>query len=438
MPNFRFRLPSRNWSIFLAVVGTWYGAYWYDRREKDRILKKWCHRVADLGRQPLPANIMPRSVTIILSAPPADGLLEAREHFHEYVKPILVAGGMDWDAIEGRKEGDVRAMVAERIRSRRLGAGEAGDVQEKDEADVKKETMLKARNEMGIVSENMALPGGDIVIGRNTWKEYVRGVHEGWLGPLTKPKALEPELQPESEKEKEKEPLMDEKPDEETTDTPAAADALLPKQSPLADLSDTLTNTDSSAAPTPDTKTSESEAQTPEDKKKEEEENKKKKEKKKLPQPPPYNQTSDYANAPLPPSLPGKLGPTVTIPLPHVLGFLTTPKRLYWFLTQRRLAEEIGSQVAAAVLASHAPYQQVEESSSSAGTGESRMEWEVERALRHEESTWHKSTRQRAEKLKEEGKESVWTDAMVVDSRIAGRMEKFVLPEDKDSSSYDE
>jgi hypothetical protein len=27
-------------------------------------------------------------------------------------------------------------------------------------------------------------PKGDLVIGRHTWKEYIRGLHEGWLGPL--------------------------------------------------------------------------------------------------------------------------------------------------------------------------------------------------------------------------------------------------------------
>src|SRR5204863_7866393 len=30
---------------------------------------------------------------------------------------------------------------------------------------------------------------GDVVIGRHTWKEYIRGLHEGWLGPLEKPES---------------------------------------------------------------------------------------------------------------------------------------------------------------------------------------------------------------------------------------------------------
>merc|ERR1711977_680430 len=34
-------------------------------------------------------------------------------------KPILVASGLDWEFIQGRKEGDVRAELAERIRNSR-------------------------------------------------------------------------------------------------------------------------------------------------------------------------------------------------------------------------------------------------------------------------------------------------------------------------------
>lgn len=61
------------------------------------------------------------------SAPPGDGLRAAREHFHEYVKPILVAGAVDWEVIEGRKEGDVRAGLAAKIRRLRRRNGEKGD-----------------------------------------------------------------------------------------------------------------------------------------------------------------------------------------------------------------------------------------------------------------------------------------------------------------------
>src|ERR1700760_363702 len=143
MPNFRFRLPSRNWTIFLTIVGSWSGAVWYDRREKKRIQKKWCDAVSHIRSEPLSPYLMRRKLLIVLSAPPADGLLSAREHFHEYIRPILVAGGMDWEAVEGRKEGDVRAQIAERIRDFRRRKGEVGGESTEEE----KEVMLREMRE---------------------------------------------------------------------------------------------------------------------------------------------------------------------------------------------------------------------------------------------------------------------------------------------------
>src|SRR3954467_1991658 len=86
LPNFRFKLPSRNWLIFCTIVGSWTGALVYDRREKKRIQAKWCALVSHLKDETLPSTAMQRKITVYLSAPPADGLLNSREHFHEYVK----------------------------------------------------------------------------------------------------------------------------------------------------------------------------------------------------------------------------------------------------------------------------------------------------------------------------------------------------------------
>ena len=116
---------------------------------------------------------------------------------------------------------------------------------------------------------------------------------------------------------------------------------------------------------------------------------------------------------------------------------------MYRFLKQRYLADEIGKQVASAILASHASYQQNEaqrlgtESNPIAdGLSESSLQWEQEVLLKNEEREWHKSVRKNAEKAKEEGKESIWLDPMVIDSRIANRMEKFVLPTEGGDSSF--
>ncbi|KAI5283860.1 mitochondrial import inner membrane translocase subunit tim54, partial [Ascosphaera acerosa] len=97
MPHLRFRLPSRNWLIFLTVTGSWFAAVFYDRREKRRVQHKWASLVAHVAREPLPPNELRRRLTVVLAAPPGDGLRSARDFFKEYVKPILVAGALDYE-----------------------------------------------------------------------------------------------------------------------------------------------------------------------------------------------------------------------------------------------------------------------------------------------------------------------------------------------------
>ncbi|KKK16212.1 hypothetical protein AOCH_003718 [Aspergillus ochraceoroseus] len=182
LPHFRFKLPSRNWMIFLTITGSFTAAIIYDRREKKRAQKKWCDLVAHLSKEALPIEETRRKLTVFLSAPPGDGLRTAREHFKEYVKPILVAAALDYNVIEGRREGDVRAAFAEQIRKQRRRAGEPSSVTTETTVE---DVVAEARKSIGVKEEPG--PRGDLVIGRHTWKEYIRGLHEGWLGPLDPP-----------------------------------------------------------------------------------------------------------------------------------------------------------------------------------------------------------------------------------------------------------
>ncbi|TVY60715.1 Mitochondrial import inner membrane translocase subunit tim54, partial [Lachnellula suecica] len=172
--NFRPRVPSRNWCIFLAITGSFTAAVVYDKRETRRVQRKWCRLVEHVGKEPLDPMIMPRKLSVFLKGPPSDGLRAAQNHFKEYVKPVLVASGLDWEFVQGRKEGDIRAELAEKIRKSRMAPEERGE-----------DVVGGIRQNSGI-TEYQGVQG-DIVIGRHTWKEYVRGLHEGWLGPLTEP-----------------------------------------------------------------------------------------------------------------------------------------------------------------------------------------------------------------------------------------------------------
>lgn len=369
--------------IFLSITGSWTAAVLYDRREKKRIQRKWATLVEHIASEPLDTQQLPRKLSVYLAAPPADGLVPARDHFNEYVKPILVSAALDWDAIEGRREGDVRAGLAERIRKLRKKRGERSEEPiEEDAQEILEETRTRAG------TRDWDGTPGDIVIGRHTWKEYVRGLHEGWLGPLDAPTPTDNNI------------TMP------TTETLTTQEASIPASTSLAD--DASPNTAPEAG-----------------KSKEEEKPKADEDKpKKRKQPPPFNNTYDYNNSLLSPNCPQALGPTAVIPLPHLLGFLNFPIRMYRFLNRRKVADEAGRQTAAAVLAAYQPYNGPGEANPVSTSEEDTPMWEQQGLLQHEEAEWHKSVRERKD---DSDKEREWLDDMVLDPRIAERMRKFVL-----------
>lgn len=396
--------------------------------------QKWCTLVSHLADDQLPSNKLPRRLTVFLEAPPGDGLRVAREHFLEYVKPVLVSAALDWEVVEGRREGEIRAGLAERIRRKRRKAGERGERPD-DNTEIDARAALEANRKRTGVEEWDGL-GGDVVIGRHAWKEYVRGTHEGWLGPMDEPKEpmhtdaednskgteakIGDILRKKSDNDRE-ESDVHATPDPDLLSTPAADP--LPAKSSEENLDE--------ASPISSEPPQENKAQEPEP----------------LPKPlvpPAYNTTSSYPSSSLAPSTPPEFTPSTPVAFPNLLGFFNTPIRMYRFLTRRHLADDIGRQTAAAVLAAHRPFQQMEPSVSSSsfkpesvGASESSVtsnaqgsQWEQEEILKLEEFEWHKSVRKREP---EKDKEREWTDAMVLDERIALRMRKFELDrEDED------
>lgn len=347
--------------------------------------------------------MMPRKITIFLTAPPGDGLRVSRDHFHEYIKPILVAGAMDWDVVEGRKEGEVRAGLAEKIRKLRKRNGESSQAEPGEES---QEDLYQAMRKRAGISDWDGVQG-DLVLGRHTWKEYIRGLHEGWLGPLD-------EYQPPEPEEKDLQPMAAQSADSSLSEIPP---------------SQTSSSESSSSSPQTNPPTSESlSEQTAE----------------KPAKPsitPPYNTPSEYSSSPAAPTLPTVLPPSLPVPLPHLLGFFNFPVRIFRFLTQRHVADSTGASVAALVLASQSrPFI---ESPNFASAGDlddvspsadnltegaltpSKGPWEQEIILIGEESEWHKS----AWKSNEEGdtRERVWQEHMVIDGRIGSKMRLFEL-----------
>ena len=393
--NFRPRLPSRNWMIFLTITGSFTAAVVYDRREKRRVQKKWAKLVEHIAKEPLASKEMPRKLTVFLEGPPTDGLRVAQDHFKEYVKPILVASGLDWDFIQGRKEGDIRAELAEKIRNLRIPPDQRTE-----------DLIAEVRRKSGIIEYDGI--NGDVVIGRHTWKEYVRGLHEGWLGPTKEPPKQEPL-----------------KMEDDTAQDRAKTDAEQPLEMlPGIKIIDSTTKEGEAETLV----RTESKSSTDQDKAK------------KPPQPAPFISTLGYINAPTPPELPAEI-PSTPISFPHILGFLNTPTRLYRFLNRRVLADQIGRETAAAVLATYRPYTTTAEASSFTTDADSTSPQtkavdeqaltqpaEQQIALLVEETGWHKNARKRVEGEPER----TWLEPIVLDPRIAERMRKFELtPEDE-------
>lgn len=383
------------------MTGSFAAAIAYDKYQTKRIRQKWCDLVAPLAEETLPPSVLPRRITVYIEAPPADGLRAAREHFHEYIKPVLVAAAMDWDVVEGRREGDVRYGTAERIRRFRRQSGDG--VIEEEDMDAKA-SVDQIREKVG--NQQEPGPAGDMVIGRHTWKEYIRGLHEGWLGPPNKPTL------PETEAITSDGPVEDAQP-EHAPGHASLGDAAVTTAASL--VSPTLsTSSDSSPAVADDASPVTSdlpEQSTPEAPKEEKKDDKPKRPTK----PEPYISTSAYASAQSSPSLPNELPPTALVPFPHILGFWNFPIRLWRFMNRRELAEDVGRRTAAIVMASSRPFQSPAEQ---------------EAALAHEEPEWHKSVKKRE---RAEGEESVWLDDMVIDERIGDRMRLFDLTQEDEA-----
>ena len=326
---------------------------------------------------------------------------------------------MDWDVVEGRREGEVRAGLAEKIRKLRKRNGEAP--QAEPDGETKEEIYQEVRRRTGIMDWDGVQ--GDLVLGRHTWKEYIRGLHEGWLGPLgdtQTPESETPDLQP----------LAAHSPDSPLPDLPPSETSSSETSSSETSSSETLSLEKPASSPPPaDTSTPESPSEKPVEKPK---------------KPlviPPYIMPSDYASSPAAPTLPSSLPPSLSVPLPHLLGFFNFPIRIYRFLTRRHLADSTGASVAALVLASHShPYIQSTEfasaidpddaspsidSQTDSAVTQTKEAWEQEAILRGEELEWHKSAWKPNEE--EEVRERVWQEKMVVDGRIGSRMRRFEL-----------
>ncbi|KAK6461507.1 mitochondrial import inner membrane translocase subunit Tim54 [Scheffersomyces coipomensis] len=212
----RISLPSRNWLIFGAVVFGIGGGIAYDKYQQSQIRKKYVGQVEYLSQVPYANQLKPRKVTVFIAPPPNSFLDDSVRIFRKFVKPILNAAAIDFQIVSEGRQGEIRHVVAKKIRELRIAASERDNNNNNNKSDADKvktnitngeETVSKydlygPTNVLGLYkvfepvkvqSEDELNPneaGGIICIGRGAFKEYITGVHEGLLGPLEKPQSL--------------------------------------------------------------------------------------------------------------------------------------------------------------------------------------------------------------------------------------------------------
>lgn len=422
------RFPSRNWLIFWTVVATGVGGYAFDKYEQGKARQKWMDRVSPYGEGSLSPNIRARKVTVYVAPPPNDYLDESMGVFRRYIKPVLNAGGVDFEIKSENRQGVIRSMVAADIRALRRELRENAEKLEQERiqnlwynkvkhwfsrsAPVDKELLEKkvdegqytlknllgvyykndlqedeVKNEDAIVTDPTG-HGGVICIGRGAYKEYLHGLHEGLLGPLEKPlESVDVDVAREGE----------------TLGEPALA----PEVKTLDEV-EQEEQTKLETKPEPETEKEETD----------EEGNKLQK------VPKPFIASEDYPSAALAPELqldgnivtpsgvsPVFQQPVLVIPVRHLLGFLKTPQRIWRFYNRRHLVEEYGRAACCVVENLRGPF-----------TAD-HVNWAQE-----EEADWPKKW---VKTGKEKGSE--WLQEPVVDSRVIMLLSAFEPAREEDN-----
>lgn len=174
------RLPSRNWSIFLVTVGTLSYLYYDDRKQCRLIKEEYIDKVRHLSEEPMKPSEWPRKVMIYSTRSPGDDDHDkGLRYFKKYVKPVLVAAGIDWEATTGTRHGGLARALHSAIHERRrklLGLEPWADA-----ATVMMQNQFSLTPQQELQRE---LDGGIVLIGRPALKEWAWALEQGWCTPL--------------------------------------------------------------------------------------------------------------------------------------------------------------------------------------------------------------------------------------------------------------
>ncbi|TYJ58635.1 hypothetical protein B9479_000471 [Cryptococcus floricola] len=175
------RLPSRNWLIFWSLSISVTSLYIYDRRECKKIKEETVKRVEKYGQEPLPGGSLGEARRVKVWGGKWGGDEDtdrANRYFRKYVKPYLVAAGIDYDIPANPLHGSIaRQLHASILALRRTSLS----------LDAPAPTLsLPGYNASPLQKLQREIEGGVVIVGRASLKEYLEGLRRGWEGGVDK------------------------------------------------------------------------------------------------------------------------------------------------------------------------------------------------------------------------------------------------------------
>ncbi|KAI7899568.1 mitochondrial import inner membrane translocase subunit Tim54 [Cokeromyces recurvatus] len=172
---FGLKMPSKGTLIFSGIAGAISGIVYVSNKNADEARKRIAQKVSFLADRPCGVHEMPRKVLVYISAPPGDSIEKSRNWFREYVKPILVAGAVDYEVKEAKSAGQIESSVIEEIVKLHRETTEEKEPIKNDSVSNNPFATSAMEEIMHKKQEGNTKFDGILAIGRNAYREVLNG-----------------------------------------------------------------------------------------------------------------------------------------------------------------------------------------------------------------------------------------------------------------------
>ncbi|KAI8813694.1 mitochondrial import inner membrane translocase subunit Tim54 [Cladochytrium replicatum] len=179
----KFKVPSRNWLIFLGVSSTMGVAIAYDKYRTKLIKDAFVERASAIGKETAEPFYQPRKLIIYLS--PSE---IARWSFKQHVKPVLDAAAIDYDVFDASRPGKIQENVRQRFfDGKALYQKQIASAKPAQQSTLSRMLGYKPAEPIPepltpMELEKFSHDVGIVAVGRDAWRELLNGVNEGSLG----------------------------------------------------------------------------------------------------------------------------------------------------------------------------------------------------------------------------------------------------------------